>query len=217
MEQVFEAALKSLHDFAGDPELAGELAEAKKEFFAVVGAPLPGEPIEELRLSSLAEWFIFDRPISSTGRTPVEEYQRRYASELSAEETAALQGFARSVHSVFLLKKRIGRSAFLVDLYSGIKFKDARRVPVTLGKGDMAELRLVPAGELWFATDALCYHPYVARKNIKKMLKTARKNGEPLDPLLLKLMAMNTRYERFPKTAKESAYAEGGLAGIPRA
>ena len=206
MEPAVDEALRTLFDYAGRPEWAEELAQARKEFFALVGAPLPGEALEELRLASLVEWFIFDRRLAGPDCTPVEEYVRLHASELSGDVVAVFQGFPRAVHSVFEVKKRTERGTYLLDLYSGVKYKEARRVPMTLGKRDMVELRLVPVNNQWFATDGLCVHPYLARKAITRRLKEARKKGQPLDPLLWKLMAMNTKFERAPRTAKAHIY-----------
>lgn len=210
MEEMVENALRSLHEFIGAPDFAHELGSAKDEFFKMVGAPLSGEPIEEMRLSSFTEWFIFDRQLVASKRTPVEEYLRLHEGELSGGELEVLSGFARTLHSVFMIKKRSGQAVDLKDLYTGTKYKAVKRVPVTLGKKDMAELRLAPAGDTWFATDALCYHPFSAGKEIRKMLKQARKKGEPIEPVLMELMAMNTRHERYRKTTKRNAYASRG-------
>jgi len=209
MERAVDEALRALYDYVGRPEFAGELAQARKEFFDQVGAPLPGEPIEELRLGSLTEWFIFDRPLKDRGLTPLEDYMRKHASEIGPETAEVFTGLARAVHSVFLIKKKNDRGAFLVDLYTTKKYKEVKRLHLTLAKGDMAELRLVPVGDDWHATDALCYHPYLAAKSIKKIMKKARKDNQPVAPLLIELMAINTRFERYPKTAKAKAYEEG--------
>jgi hypothetical protein len=218
MEDAVRDALRALHEFVGRPEFGGELGEAKKNFYALVGAPLPGEPIEEQRLSSFIEWFIFDRQLKATKRTPVEEYLRLHADELSGPLLAALTGFTRTVHSVFQVRKNDGDRADLDDLYTGLKYRGAGLVPVTLGKGDLAELRLAPVDDAWYATEALCFHPSAARKQIMRMIKEARKQGKPVDQVVLSLMQMNTRYERYPKTAKRTAYAlDGPLARLPQA
>jgi hypothetical protein len=205
-EQALEEALRVLHGFVGGPEFSEELIKARQEFFSRVGTPLRGETFEEMRLASLSEWFIFDRPLPALGRTPAEEYLRLHADRLAPELAAALQGLTRSVHSVFVVKKRNERSAYLQDLYSGIKYKEAHRVPLTLGKRDLAELRLAAVAGVWVATDALCVHPYVARKAIARRLKEARKQGLAVEPLLFQLMALNTKFERSPRTAKAHVY-----------
>lgn len=206
MEKAVEEALRSLHGFVGADEFREELKRAKQDFYAMVGAPLPGEPIEELRLSSFIEWFIFDRQLAATGRTPAEDYLRSRAEDLAGPLLAVLIGFTRTVHSVFEVKKRDAAGTDLKDLYTGIQYKGVRTVPVTLGRGDMAELRIAPAEGSWYATEALCFHPYSARKQILRMLKEARKQGKPVEQVLTSLMVMNTRYERYPKTAKRKAY-----------
>lgn len=215
LSRAVESALRHLHEFISRPEFAEEVKQGQEEFFRLVTAPLRGESIEELRLASFVEWFIFDRQSPGNGRTPVEEYLRRRAEELSGDELEVLRGFARTVHSVFQVKGR-KEDTDLLDLYSGMKYTGVKRVPMTLGQGDIAELRLAPAGGLWFATDALCFHPFFARQPIVKMLKAARKQGEPLEPCLIQLMAMNTRFERYPKTAKRSAYDPSGVAKLSR-
>ena len=206
MEKAVDAALRSLHDYVGQPKFGEELAAARKEYFGQIGTPMPGEGFEELRFMSLTEWFIFDRRLKSSGLTPAEEYWRENASRLLAESRAVFDGLARAVRSVFLVKKRTPAATYLLDLYAGTKYKQVHRVPFPLGKRDMAELRLIPLGQEWYATDAYCHHPWAAHKPIAKMLKLAKKEGRPIEPILFKLMAINTRYERLPKMAKASAY-----------
>ncbi len=208
MSEGIDDALRELHEYISAEAFAEELARAKTEFFKKVGAPLPGEPIEELRLSSFVEWFIFDRPLDEPKLTPVEKFMRERAESLTAERVEVLRGFTAGVHGVFLVKKRKGRSADLLELYSKKKYKGVRRVPPSLGKGDLAELRLIGVGGEYFATDALCFHPWSATKDIKRALKKANKEGRDVLEAVLELMAKNTRYERYPKTAKARAYSD---------
>jgi hypothetical protein len=210
MEAAVEDGLRALHEFVGRDEFTEEVREAKEDFFSRVVAPLPGEGIEEQRLSSFVEWFIFDRQLAGVGRTPVEEFLRNHAEAIAEPTLEVLRGAARTVHSIFRVAKRTPDGVDLKDLYTGIKYKGVKRAPLTLGKGDLADLRLINVNDGWYGTDALCYHPYEARKQIKRMLKVAKKQGKPVDRILEELMAMNTRYERYPKTAKRSAYEGGG-------
>lgn len=206
MQAAVEEALAAVHELIGADEFAEELKRAKSEFWKRVGAPLPGEPLEELRLASFVEWMMFDRRLEGLGRTPAEEYLQRHP-ELSGDRAEAQLGLTRTLHSIFIIKKRTPAGAWLLDLFSGFKYNEVKRVPITLSKGDLAELRLIPAGGDWFATDALCFHPYSARKQIKKLMKLARKDGTPLKELILDLLARNTKYERAPKTVKGKIYA----------
>ncbi len=206
MSELFERLFREVHGFVDAEEFKAELKAAKEEFWKKTGKPLPGEPIEELRLVSFIEWFIFDRFLTEFKRTPLEEFMRRRADELSPEEIEILRGFSANVHAVFLVLKRDGRTVDLKDLYTGRKFRGVQRAPISLGKGDMAELRLIPAGGEFFSADALCFHPFSAKKRIERILKEAGKKGEPPDDVLERLMAMNTRSEHSPKTAKVNAY-----------
>ncbi len=206
MEKAVDEALRARHEFIALPEFGAEIDAARKDFFSKVGAPLRGEPLEEARYGSMTEWFILDRPLEGAGHTALQEYMHRNGDDVTRERFMVLQGLAKTVHSVFEVKKKSDAGVYLRDLYTGVKYKQARRVPFSLGKGDLAELRLVAVSEGWFATDAVCVHPYVARKQITKKLKLAHKQGEPIAPLLMKLMAMNTQYERYRKTVKTGAY-----------
>jgi hypothetical protein len=206
MEAMVDEALRRLHEFVGAEEFVAEIQRAQEEFYRRIGAPLPGEPLQEARLTSFTEWFIFDRRLEAVGRTPVEEYLRRYADEIAGAGLDIFLGFTRTVHSLFRLQRREDNLCDLVDLYTLEKYLGVKRVPPTLNRDDIAELRLAPAGESWFATDAFCFHPIAAHKTIGRLLKTARKKNEPMPPLLERLMAMNTQYQRYPKTAKDKAY-----------
>ncbi|MFO8058825.1 MAG: hypothetical protein R6V10_16180 [bacterium] len=204
-EAVYEA-LRLVHEMIGNEEFREELQKAKEDYFRKVGAPLPGEPLEEIRLGSFVEWFAFDRPLLSSGRTPAAECLQRHP-ELDAPVKEALQGLQQAVHSIFLVKKRAPGKVNLKDMLSNKVYKEVKRAPVTLGKGDMADLRIFPLGEDWYATDALCVHPYSAKKHIKKKLKELRKNGGDPDELLLSLILLNTKYERAPRPVKDKVYA----------
>jgi hypothetical protein len=206
MGEEFEDALRSLHEFIALEKFKNELKEAKQSFWKMTGAPLVGEPIEELRLGSFIEWFSFDRQLKATRRTPVEEYMRTNADSLSGEPLEIFRGFSQSVHSIFQVYKVKHGLHYLKDFYTGIKYCEVQRVPISLGKGDTVELRLIPVNGIYYCTDGLCFHPFVANKKIISILKTARKEGEPVAPVLLTLMRMNTRYEHSPKTSKAIAY-----------
>ena len=206
MEEAFEEALRSLHKFVDDDKFKNELNEAKQIFWDLTGAPLTGEPIEELRLGSFIEWFCFDRQLKATRRTPVEEYMRTHSDSLSGDTLEIFRGFSQNVHSVFQVYKVKHGLHFLKDFYTGIKYQNVRRVPISLGKGDTVELRLIPVNGTYNCTDGLCFHPFDANKKILSILKSARKEGEPVGPVLIQLMKMNTRYAHSPKTSKAIAY-----------
>jgi len=206
MESPLDRTLRNLHEFAGSGMLAQELAAAREEYFERTGTVMKGEPVEELRLASFVEWFILDRRLASTGRTPLEEYMRLRADLLEPEEASLLQSLARNIHSVFAVKKRKSDRVDLKDLYTGDVYKEVRRVPVTLTKGDTVELRLVLIQDEVWATDTLCFHPFAAAKTIKKIFKQAKKEGRALADAVMDLVALNTRYEHLPKGARNSAY-----------
>ncbi len=203
----FEAALRSLHEFVSEKEVSDQVESAKNEYFQRVGAPLPEEPIYELRLAGFVEWFMFDRKLEGIMRTPLEQYMRKNAFHLDRRRTEVLIAMGRNVHSIFLVKKRNNSDVDLKDLHTGIKYKGVKRVPATLAKGDLAELRLVLYFETAFCMDTICFHPYSAAKHIKRVLKRAMKRGEPMEGVIEGLTQENTRYERLPRKAKKNAYA----------
>ncbi len=207
MEEAVDHALRLVHELLGSEDLQDELQKAKEDYFRKVGTPLPGEPLEELRLSSFVEWFAFDRKLEASGRSPAEECLARNP-DITGPVKEVLQALPDAVHSIFIVKKRMDKKVHLKDMFSGAVYKDVKRAPVTLGKGDMADLRIFHAGEEWYVTDALCVHPYSAQKHIKKKLKYLKKNGGDVDEFLLDLVLMNTRYERAPRPVKDKAYAD---------
>ena len=199
MAEVLEPCLRRLHEFVARPEFAEELNRAKAGFFEQVGMPKDGEPFVEMRLASFIEWFIFERTLDRLRQTPVELYLSRHGLELSEPERELCRTLTKTLHRLFQVKKIKNGEAVLRDLIDKKKYKGVRNLPKNLHAGDIAELRLVPLGKEYVAMEAYCYHPSEAHKFILGEAKRVRKNGD--DPLgfMRRLMAMSTKWERYPR------------------
>jgi len=206
MSEVFEPCLRRLHEFVARPEFAEELNRAKAGYFEQIGSPKDGEPFVEMRLGSFLEWFMFERTLDRLRQTPVELFLSQNGSELNEHERQLCACLTKSIHRLFQVKKIKDDLAVIVDLLDKKKYKQVRKLPPNLHSGDIAELRLVPVGEDWVATEAYCYHPPEAHKFILKEAKRAAKMGDDLGGLLRRLMAMSTKWERYPRMKISEIY-----------
>lgn len=206
MSEELEPCLRRLHEFISQPEFSEELGRAKAGYFEQVGAPKDGEPFVEMRLASFIEWFLFERRLDGRRQTPVELYLSRHGPELSGPERELCLALTKTVHRLFQVKKLKPPGAVLVDLLDRKKFKEVRHLPKNLHAGDIAELRLVPMGQAYVATEAYCYHPAEAHKFILAAAKRARKNGDDPVGLMRRLMAMSTKWERYPRMKISEIY-----------
>ncbi len=199
MSDDFEPCLRRLHEFVARPEFAEELSRAKAGFFEQIGSPKDGEPFVEMRLASFLEWFMFERTLDRRHETPVELFLSQNSAELTERERELCACLTKSIHRLFQVAKIKNDLAVLKDLLDKKKYKQVRKLPPNLHNGDIAELRLVPVGEEFVVTEAYCYHPPEAHKFILKEAKRARKMGDDLGGLLRRLMAMSTKWERYPR------------------
>lgn len=206
MAEELEPCLRRLHEFVARPEFAEELNRAKAGFFEQVGLPKDGEPFVEMRLASFIEWFVFERTLDRKRQTPVELYLGRHGLELSEPERELCRTLTQSLHRLFQVKKLKNGVAVLRDLIDKKKYKPVSNLPKNLHAGDIAELRLVPIGKEYVATEAYCYHPSEAHKFILEQAKRARKNGDDPLGLMRRLMAMSTKWERYPRMKVSEIY-----------
>jgi hypothetical protein len=206
MTDVLEPVLRRLHEFVARPEFTEELNRAKAGYFEQIGTPKDGEPFVEMRLASFLEWFMFDRTLDRLRQTPIELFLSQVGSELSAREREICACLTRSIHRLFQVKKIKDDFAVLVDLLDKKKYKQVRQLSPNLHSGDIAELRLVPVGTEFVATEAFCYHPPEAHKFILKEAKRAAKMGDDCGGLLRRLMTMSTKWERYPRMRIKEIY-----------
>jgi hypothetical protein len=206
MSEELEPVLRRLHEFLARPEFAQELNRAKAGYFEQVGAPKDGEPFVELRLASFIEWFLFERTLDRRRQTPIELYLSRHGRELTEKERELCRTLTQTLHRLFQVKKIKNGVAVLRDLIDRKKYKSVRHLPKNLHAGDMAELRLVPLGKEYVVTEAYCYHPSEAHRFILEEAKRARKNGDDPIGLMRRLMAMSTKWERYPRMKVSEIY-----------
>jgi hypothetical protein len=206
MSDVLEPVLRRLHEFVAQAEFAEELNRAKAGYFEQVGSPKDGEPFVEMRLALFLEWFMFERTLDRLHQTPIELCLSRHGAELSEPERGTCAALTQSIHRLFQVKKIKDDRAVLVDLLDKKKYKEVHNLPPNLHSGDIAELRLVPVGKEWVATEAYCYHPPEAHKFILKEAKRAAKMGDDPGGLLRRLMAMSTKWERYPRMKISEIY-----------
>ena len=205
MKEEVEKCFTWLTEFVSDPAYKDELERAKQGFFKQIGEPQNGEPLLESRLASFFEWFLFTRRMDGTRFTPVQIYIEKNADKLDGLEREILEGFTKTIHSIYKVNKT-GEQGALKDLFTNKNYKNVKQMPGGLSKTDIIEARLVPLSQGFLMTEAMCFHPPAAHKFLVKEIKKAKKNGDDLELLLRRFMAMSTKWERYPRMKVDQIY-----------
>ncbi|MFC2077130.1 hypothetical protein ACFLT7_08610 [candidate division KSB1 bacterium] len=113
-----EYYLDKLVDFIQGDRFEADLRRAKKEYF---GTPVPrfkDEAEYDLNVSNFLDWYIFDRPVRSLGKTPLVLYVEELDEGRRDEEGPVYEEFLDGHYSLFRLRKKTGTGCYLEDLLS---------------------------------------------------------------------------------------------------
>lgn len=207
---MYHQQLEALTASATDPAHQADVLAAKAEYFALTGEVFDDDRSFEPRMAAFLEFYLFDRKVPGKGQTPAELYLAEKGPQLGAEERGCLEGFAKTLHSLFEVRKVVAGAIRVRDLFTGADHEVYERRSVAgLAKGDILEARLVPyAGRELFAP-AFCYHPKEARKAILKEVKRQKKKPDPdftPERLIYTLSRMALKVERYRNIAVEAIY-----------
>jgi hypothetical protein len=200
---------KILSRFTGDL-YRDEVLEAKKTFFGTVGSNEEEPEQFEHHMAQFLDWYLFSRKMGEAERTPIELALTEPSLDLSESEIAMLGVLKSAKHSLFEFLKNKGNDIYLKDLINNKKLvvKDS---PVNAGFSteEYFEARLVPLENNFLFTKGFCFHPSEARKFIKKEIKKVRKEeGRSQEELMLKLIRMRHKYERYKHIKVQYIYTD---------
>ncbi len=210
-----EEATALLEQIAGgyaDGEPAALAAEAREEFLRATGRVHEGDRSFDERMALFMEWFLLDRPLPPTGRTPAELWASRHSEALEPRLRELLLGLMASHRSLFLaLGPPGGRdpNRLLVDdLLRGFRW------PVTtpgglpgVREGDVLEGRIFGLGGDVHFTTAFCYHPREVALRIRRHLERMNERRRDMGPGLLdELMSLRLAYDRAEDAPASSIY-----------
>lgn len=205
---------KILQHFAG-PHFQDELQKAKKEFFE---GPLDESNSDsfELRMSQFYDWYFFTRTLLGYGQTPLEACPMVRELRFSEEETKLLNQMQNHRHSLFEFVKIKGQDIYLKDLFKNDKVV-VRQSNLVYGfnSEEIFEVRLIPVADSFLFTKGFCFHPSDAKRFIYSEVRKCRKDPD-LDPsaLMLRLVKMRFRFERYRHVRPEAIYSEESKIGL---
>lgn len=206
-EALFQPFLDELVAFATPDSRKDELVTARKEFFEITGEIFEDDKQFEARMSSLLEYFLFDRP-REAGLTPAAELYGQVLKEGPPDRAAGFRAFTETVHGLFEVRKLGKGWVMLRELFTGLDFEvTERRQLAGLTKGDVLEARLIPfGGHFWFSA-AFCWHPRNAVPSILKEVKRRKKKGlaQPAD-FLADCARRSLKADRYRNIAIEKIY-----------
>lgn len=206
----FQPYLDELVAFATPEARKEELLTARKEFFEITGEIFEDDKQFEARMSSLLEYFIFDRP-REAGLTPAAQLYAQVLQEGPPARAAAFRAFTETVHGLFEVRKLGKGWVMLRELFTGLDFQvTERRQLAGLTKGDVLEARLIPYdGQFWFSA-AFCWHPRDAVPSILKEVKRRKKKGDAQPKELLADCARRSlKADRYRNIAIAKIYEFG--------
>jgi hypothetical protein len=207
---VYHAHLEQLTAFAAAAPFQEEVLKAKAEYFERTGEVFDDDRSFEPRMAAFLEYYLFDRKLPGKDQSPAELFLQERGPQVGAGERAVLEGFTRTLHSLFEVRKVVDHGVRVRDLFTGVDHDVFERRSVAgMAKADILEARLIPEGERELFAPAFLYHSKEARKSILKEIKRQKKKpkpGESPQQLICTLSRMALKVERYRNVAVEAIY-----------
>jgi len=203
-----QSLLDALVAFASTEERKPELLAAKAEYFRLTGEVFEDDRTFEMRMACFLDYYVFDHRPASKGLTAAEEFHRARAAA-GAAEAAALEGFTRTVHGLFEVRKLGNGFVRLRELFGGVEHQvSERRAMAGVEKGDVLEARLIPAADGLVFSPAFCFHPREAVKAIKREVKRRKRKELDRRPqeLVWEAAKRAVKVDRYRQIAVEKIY-----------
>ena len=205
---MYQRQLEALITFASADPYKEELLKAKQGYFARTGDIFEDDRSFEMRIASFLDYYVFDWPVSSVGRTPAQLYLDK--GTLDEKDRAIVQGLTRTRHSLWEVRKIAPELVRLRDCFTG-KDEDVfeRRQPAGLKKGDLIEARLIPVDGRHLFSPAFCFHPDDAKKAILKEIKRLKKMEPEFSrrEFIWSISGMRLKYDRYRNVSVKDIYA----------
>jgi hypothetical protein len=205
--------LDALTKWATEPPNDTEIVPAKKEFFARTGEIFDDDKQFEMRMASFLEFYLFDRPLSSSGLTPARAYYLQVLKEGPPERAAAFRAFTQTRHGIFEVRQLEPGRSRVRELLSLEEYDvTERRLVAGLEVGDVMEARLLPFGGQDYFSHAFGHHPRAAFDLIRKEAKRRRKSGDLKGgkDLAWDCAQRSLKADRYRNIAIEKIYVFGG-------
>jgi len=177
--------IDTLLQFAGSGDLEYEIVRAKKEYFARFGVSSNPDGIFENYMLNFVDWYVFDRPLTNTGKTPLWTFLDRFSNTLDEKELEIYRDMTRNIHSLFQVIKIGDEEVKIKELFDENKFIVKDEMPKGFCKNEIFEARIIPYGQDYCFGEAFMFHPLQAVKIILEKIKRIKTSYEPLERLKL--------------------------------
>jgi len=186
-----------------------EIENAKVDFFKMSGMVHEDEEVYEERINSFLDWYVFDRDLNDEDLTPVEMFLKNNFEALTEEEKKMFEGFIKSIHSLFLVKKTREKNIYIKDMFTERRYMITDlSVSGVVNKGDIFEARLVPFHGVYIFSKGFCFHPAETRGYIVSEIKKIRNMDKRQHILLMmKLAVMKLKIIEYPHVDVSNIYS----------
>ena len=190
--------LETIIHFASTEQYSREVLQAREEYFSTLGYVSEEEDDYEEKLRRFLDWYIFDRPLSDTGKSPVETFYEKLQRTFNEDDENTYSEFRKSIQSLFIVKKSEETGVQVKDLITRRKHFVEYDVPKGFVKDEIFQARLIPFQGGFRFGESFCFHPISANKIILKRLKSVdRKRLDQVRVFLDDLLQRRRRSERY--------------------
>ncbi len=190
-----------------------DVQNAKEDFFERAGTFDEASLDFELKMAQFTDWYLFTRPMESTGRSSIEMVLDDPTYGLKDDERLLYLNLRNSRHSLFEFLKVKGDDVYIKDLFTGFKYV-IRKSRVTQGfnRDEFFEARLIPHDGSFVFSNSFCFHPAVVSKFILKEVKRVNKlpeeeQAQAREDLLARLFKMKHKHEQYRHLDIEKIYS----------
>lgn len=209
MSTKFEPQLEKLMTYFASEPHKSEVIAGKTSFFAKLGLGADDPDGYEPRMDLFFDWFLFTRPMSVNGLTPVQSVLMAKDFEINGDEKRTFENLTRTEHSLYEVLKIRDREVQLKDLFSGEK-----RIIIDstfsagFQPGQIFDGRLIPTGDGYWFCKGFCFHPAEVKTFIlKEIRKIDETNIEEREDLMLRLMQMKFKVEKYRHLKLNEVYS----------
>jgi hypothetical protein len=205
---VYKNLLEKVFKYLDKEALSDQISDAKREYFERIGSVFEGDSIFEMRMASFFDWFVYDRPVTGVGLSPIKVFLFANGNLLEPDEKECLANLQNTILSLFSIDSRSQNGFKLKDLFDGKDYTLPEKSELSvIGFGTIVEARLIPDGDGHCLSDPVFSHPQAVSKLIgKEALKYANCTRHEFYNLIFRVAAMSIRYFRYKHLAVENIY-----------
>lgn len=196
---IFEPYIERLTIHFTSQEFLSEVGLAKREFFERSSVLDEENQQFDLLMSQFLDWYLFTRPLSSNGYTPVDFALQSTDFKMQSTERVYFEYLAAVEHSLYEFVRLQGDDVHIKDLFTGFT-RILKNSSMTYGFNydEIFDVRIVPFENTYVFTKGFCFHPVEAKKFILQEVQAALNLTQTeKDQVLLRLARMRHRLDQY--------------------